>query len=145
MQYQSTVFGQLLKALPRGRFERLAKCHSEGRKKRELSCWGHLVAMIFAQAGGARSLRDLERLFERHHGVAAHLGLGQVKRSTLADANRSRPADLFCDVAMLLAGDLARGRGPSEAVHLIDATPHPRWQADGALGGWWWGEAACDV
>ena len=122
MQYQSTVFGQLLKALPRGRFERLAKSHSEGRKKRELSCWGHLVAMIFAQAGGARSLRDLERLFERHHSIGAHLGLGQVKRSTLADANRSRSADLFCDVATLLAGDLARGRGNGEALHLIDAT-----------------------
>ena len=122
MQYQSTVFGQLLKALPRGRFERLAKVHAKGRKKRELSSWGHLVAMIFAQAGGARSLRDLERLLERQHGVAAHLGLGQVKRSTLADANRSRPADLFCDVAMLLAGDLARGRGAGEALHLIDAT-----------------------
>ena len=122
MQYQSTVFGQLLKALPRGRFERLARGHAGGRKKRELSAWGHLVAMIFAQTGGARSLRDLERLLERHHGVAAHLGLGQVKRSTLADANRSRPADLFCGVATLLAGDLARGRGSREAVHLIDAT-----------------------
>ena len=52
MQYQSTVFGQLLTALPRGRFERLAKVHAKGRKKRELSSWGHLVAMIFAQAGG---------------------------------------------------------------------------------------------
>jgi transposase len=122
MQYQSTVFGQLLKALPRSRFERLAKRHVEGRKKRELGSWSHLVAMVFAQAGGARSLRDLERLLERHHGVAAHLGLGQVKRSTLADANRLRSADLFCDVAQLLAGDLAHGRGASEAVHLIDAT-----------------------
>jgi transposase len=122
MHYQSTVFGQLLKALPRSRFERLAKRHVEGRKKRELGSWSHLVAMVFAQAGGARSLRDLERLLERHHGVAAHLGLGQVKRSTLADANRLRSADLFCDVAQLLAGDLAHGRGASEAVHLIDAT-----------------------
>jgi transposase len=122
MHYQSTVFGQLLKALPRSRFERLAKRHVEGRKKRELGSWSHLVAMVFAQAGGARSLRDLERLLERHHGVAAHLGLGQVKRSTLADANRLRSAGLFCDVAQLLAGDLAHGRGASEAVHLIDAT-----------------------
>jgi hypothetical protein len=130
MQYQSTVFGQLLKALPRGRFERLAKGHAMGRKKRELSSWGHLVAMIFAQAGGARSLRDLERLFERHHGVAAHLGLGQVKRSTLADANRSRSADLFCDVAMLLAGDLGRGRG-ARAKRCPSLMPHASSLASG--------------
>ena len=51
--------------------------------------------MVFAQASGARSLRDLERVVERHHGVAAHLGLGGVKRSTLADANWTRPAALF--------------------------------------------------
>jgi Transposase DDE domain/Domain of unknown function (DUF4372) len=122
MQYQSTVFAQVLKALPRGRFERLAKAHRQGRKKRSLSAWGHLVAMVLAQAAGVRSLRDLERLFERHHGIAAHLGLDTVKRSTLADANRLRPAELFCDAARLLAGDLAAGRGGGEALRLIDAT-----------------------
>jgi hypothetical protein len=122
MQYQSTVFGQLLKALPRGRFERLAERHACGRQKRELSAWGHLVAMVFAATGGARSLRDVEAMFERHRGVAAHLGLGQVKRSTLADANRDRPAELFCQAAQLLVEELA-GRGmPGEALRLIDAT-----------------------
>lgn len=122
MQYQSTVFAQLLKVLPRGRFERLARQHAAGRKKRELGAWGHFVAMILAQAGGVRSLRDLERLFERHHGIAAHLGLGQVKRSTLSDANRDRPAELFADVARVLAGLARTGRGKCEALHLIDAT-----------------------
>jgi hypothetical protein len=122
MQYQSTVFAQLLKALPRGRFERLARQHAIGRKKRELGAWAHLVAMVLAQTGGMRSLRDLERLFERHHGIAAHLGLGQVKRSTLSDANRDRPAELFADVAGLLASLAATGRGKCEALHLIDAT-----------------------
>jgi hypothetical protein len=122
MQYQSTVFGQLLKALPRGRFERLAKAHGKGRKKRELSPWGHLVAMVFAQSGGARSLRDLERMFERHRGVAAHLDLGAVKRSTLSDANRTRSSGLFCAVAAALASDAVRGRCGREALHLIDAT-----------------------
>ena len=99
MQYQSTVFAQLLKALPRGRFERLARQYAVGRRKRELGAWAHLVTMVLAQTGGVRSLRDLERLFERHHGIAAHLGLGRVKRSTLSDANRERPAELFADVA----------------------------------------------
>ena len=122
MQYQSTVFGQLLKGLPRGRFEHLAMRHAQGRKKRELSPWGHLVTMVFAQTGGARSLRDLERMLERHHGVAAHLGLGSVKRSTLADANRLRSCDLFCDVAAMLAGKLSRGQSGAQALNLIDAT-----------------------
>lgn len=122
MQYQSTVFGQLLKGLPRGRFEHLAERYKQGRKKRELSPWGHLVAMVFAQTGGARSLRDVERLLERHHGVASHLGLGSVKRSTLADANKQRSSDLFCDVATMLAGKLSRDSSGSQALNLIDAT-----------------------
>jgi hypothetical protein len=122
MQYQSTVFGQLLKGLPRGRFEHLAERHKQGRRKRELSSWGHMVTMVFAQTGGARSLRDLERMLERHHGVAAHLGLGRVKRSTLADANRLRSCDLFCDVAAMLASKLTRGQSGAQALNLIDAT-----------------------
>ena len=122
MQYQSTVFAQLLKVLPRGRFERLARKHAAGRRKRELGAWGHFVAMVLAQACGVRSLRDLERLFERHNGIAAHLGLGEVKGSTLSDANRDRPAELFADVAMLLASLARTGRGKYEALHLIDAT-----------------------
>ena len=122
MQYQSTVFGQLLKALPRGCFERLAREHMTGRRKRELSDWGHLVAMIFAQAGGARSLRDLERLFERHRGIGVHLGLGKVKRSTLADANGTRPAALFETVARHLSAQLGQKAGRRETVRLIDAT-----------------------
>jgi len=122
MRYQSTIFAQLLKVLPRGRFEQLARRHAAGRKKRELSAWGHFVTMLLAQAGGVRSLRDLERLFERHNGIAAHLGLGQVKRSTLSDANRDRSAELFADVAALLANLARTGSRRCEALHLIDAT-----------------------
>lgn len=120
MRYQSTVFGQLLEAVPRGRFERLAARHRKGRAKRRLSAWGHVASMVLAQACGARSLRDLERLVERQSGVLPHLGMREVRRSTLADANASRPCGLFED----LAGELARrlGRGRREALRLIDAT-----------------------
>jgi hypothetical protein len=122
MHYQSTIFGQLLKALPRGRFERLAKAHKSGRRKRSLSEWSHLVAMVFAQASGSRSLRDLERVVERQSGASTHVSLDGVKRSTLADANATRPAALFEDVAKLLAGQLAGGCKAGEIVRLIDAT-----------------------
>jgi hypothetical protein len=122
MPYQSTIFGQLLKALPRAHFERLAVRYRQGRRKRSLSDWNHLVAMVFSQASGSRSLRDLERVVERQPGVARHLGLGGLKRSTLSDANALRPAGVFEDVARMLSGELA-GRGlAGEIVRLIDAT-----------------------
>lgn len=123
MRYQSTIFAQLLKALPRGRFERLAQEHATGRRKRKLGCWAHLVAMVFAQSAGARSLRDLERVVERQDGVMAHLGLKGLKRTTLSDANRNRPAELFEAVARELAGQLtAKSKAGREMIRLIDAT-----------------------
>ena len=122
MRYQSTVFGQLLKAVPRGWFEREARRHKSGRAKRELSAWGHVVTMVLAQLSGARSLRDLERIVERHPGVLPHLGLGSVRRSTLGDANASRPSGLFEAVAGRLSAGLAGKRTGKEALRLIDAT-----------------------
>lgn len=122
MRYQSTVFGQLLKAVPRGWFDRQAERHRTGRAKRVLSPWGHLVAMVLAQVSGTRSLRDLERLLGHHAGVLAHLGLARLRRATLADANAARPAALFEAVAVKLTAALpARGRG-AQAIRLIDAT-----------------------
>jgi IS4 transposase len=78
--------------------------------------------MVSAQLSGARSLRDLERVLERHPGVLAHLGLGRVARATLADANATRPAALFEAVAAKLCTDFAGGRTGKEALRLIDAT-----------------------
>lgn len=122
MRYQSTVFGQLLKAVPRGWFDRTAAAHHQGRAKRRLSPWAHLVSMVFAQLGGARSLRDVERMLERQQGAFAHLDLQAVRRATLADANVSRSPGLFEEVARRLSGQLA-GRGRRrEALRLIDAS-----------------------
>lgn len=122
MRYQSTIFAQLLEALPRDRFEQLAKPYRQGRSKRRLSDWDHFVAMVFAQASGTRSLRDLERVVERQPGVTAHLGMKHLKRSTLSDANTKRPAAVFEAVAQALAGQLGGQTHAREAIRLIDAT-----------------------
>lgn len=122
MRYQSTVFAQLLKAVPRGWFERTAQHYRGERATRRLSPWGHLVTMVSAQLSGARSLRDLERVVERHPGALAHLGLGPVRRATLSDANTRRPAALFEAVAAKLCADFGHGKLGKEALRLIDAT-----------------------
>jgi hypothetical protein len=122
MQYQSTVFGQLLKELPRGWFERASSRHKTGRAKRRLEPWAHLVSMVFAQLSGARGLREVERALERQEGVLSHLGMGRIRRSTLGDANADRPAGLFEEVAGYLAGRLAGRSVGREALRLIDAT-----------------------
>jgi hypothetical protein len=122
MRYQSTVFGELLKAVPRGWFERMAMLYHSGRAKRTLQPWGHLVTMVMSQLSGAGSLRDLERMVSHHPGVLAHLGLEKVRRTTLADANADRPSGLFEAVAGKLAAMVGLRATGREAIRLIDAT-----------------------
>jgi Transposase DDE domain/Domain of unknown function (DUF4372) len=136
MQYQSTVFAQLLKVLGRSRFERVAAKHRCGRSKPSLPEWAHLLSMILAQLSAARSLRELERFVERHQGPLSHLGIKSVPRSTLADANAVRPVALFEEIAGLLSGEIGSSR---ELVRLIDATRIfagkriQTWSAGGAM------------
>ncbi len=137
MPFQPTVFGQLMKSLPR----RVFQAAVEGRVKWGLTEWAHLVTLISAQLAGARSMRDLARLLERHQPALAHLGVGAVRRSTLSDANAVRPTAPFEAVAAALCGEvgqLAPGLG-REALRLIDATrlhagkAVQHWAVDGAV------------
>ncbi len=142
MRYQDTVFGGLMKSFPRWRFEALVRRHDADRRVRRLPCWSQFLAMVYAQMSGARSLREVEAALERFPGSHAHLGLKPVRRSTLSDANRQRPAALFEDVFEALVGQLGRsagGRRGREMLRLIDATRVmvgkriTHWQEDGCV------------
>ena len=85
------------------------------------------MALIFAQFSTATSLRGLEASFNAHSQHHYHLGTGRIARSTLTDANRSRPVAVFTDAFSLLAGQLDRNarREGKELLRLIDSTPIP--------------------
>ena len=87
-----------MKAFPRWRFEKPVKRHRADHRIRHLSSGTMLMTMAFAQLSGSRSLREVVGALERLPGCHALLGLQPVRRSTLADANRQRPAALFEDV-----------------------------------------------
>ena len=59
MAHNSTIFGQLLKLVPRHEFERLAAEHKSGRMARKMTRWSQFVAMGMAQLAGRASLRDI--------------------------------------------------------------------------------------
>ena len=141
MPYQDTVFGGLMKAFPRWRFDKLVERHRADYRVRRLSSWSQLQAMVFCQLSGSRSLREVVGALERFPGIHAHLGMQPVRRSTLADANRVRPAALFEDVLEALVRELGRrgGRREREMLRLVDATRVmvgkriESWEADGAV------------
>jgi len=129
MAHNNTVLGQMLQLIPRHVFEHQVETHSwQGPKPRKLSYWSQLVALLYAQLSGKKSLRDLVFSLGRHRPKLYHLGLAPVKRSTLADANEQRPARVFAQtyfkLLSRLEAELARQSGPRR-VKILDATYVP--------------------
>lgn len=95
MAHCSTVFSQIVRHLPRARFEKFV-CEGNGdRRVRTFSCWNLFLCQIFAQLSGVDSLRDLETTFRSRLHNLYHLGLDKFSRSTMADANEKRDSLIF--------------------------------------------------
>ena len=124
MRHHNSVFHSVLKHLPWHRFERLVDEHQADKHVRSLTTKSQLIALIYGQLSGARSLREIEGALGSHATKLYHLGAEEAKRSTLSDANRLRPWQVFSGVFADLVGQLTRSqkRRIGEAVHLIDAT-----------------------
>lgn len=129
MAHNNTVLSQMLQLLPRHILEHQVETQAwQGPKPRKLSYWSQLVAMLYAQLSGKKSLRDLVFSLGRHRLKLYHLGLAPVKRSTLADANERRPARIFSQIyfklLQRLESELSRKSGPGR-VKILDATYVP--------------------
>jgi hypothetical protein len=121
--HQNTVLHDLVKHLPWGRFAELVE-HHKADARVDLSSKSHLIALLYAQLAGADSLRAIVEATHSHAAPLYHLGANPVKRSTLADANRYRPAALFSELLGALIAQAHRGlrRDLADSVRLIDST-----------------------
>ena len=122
--HKLSVFDQILKQVPHRTFQSLVEKHDADRWVKSFTCWQQLVAMLFAQVSAQSSLRDVVATFNAHPRRHYHLGSRPLARSTLADANATRPVAAF---EALLNVMLARigGRVASQAhdaVRLLDST-----------------------
>ena len=95
---QPTVFSQLIKLIPRTEFEALVAKYNGDARVRSLDCWTWFGSLLFGQMTGHDSIRAIERVFAHQDGEAMKLGFGPVRRSTLADANRTRPTEILEDL-----------------------------------------------
>src|SRR5207248_11433375 len=95
----------------------------------------HLIAMLYGQLSGARSLREIETGLKSHASKLYHLGGCEVSRSALAEANASRPIEVFGGLLSALMKQLQSGyrRKISDCVRLIDSTSV---QLSGLSGQW---------
>ena len=129
MAHHNTTLGQMLQLIPRHVFEHQVDTHSwRGPTPRKFSHWSQLVAMLYAQLSGRKSLRDLVFSLDRHRQKLYHLGLAPAKRSTLAEANEKRPALIFERTYFKLLSRLEAetARQPeARRIKILDATYVP--------------------
>ena len=95
MAHSNTILKQMLNLIPRHQFETIVKNHSGNRYVKRFNCWNQLTTLLYAQASGKDSLRDIVQGLEVQDSKRYHLGLPRIKRSTLADANQKRSYEMF--------------------------------------------------
>ena len=125
MKYHNTVLNQLLKFLPRHRFQNVVDRHKGDHRTRLLNCWDQLVALLFCQLSGRQSLRDLVDSFNSKSVHHYHWGTRVIRRSSLADANQNRPVAVFQEAFFYLLNQVRTALPKQEAqdmVRLIDST-----------------------
>jgi hypothetical protein len=124
MRYQNTVFHDMLKGVPWAALERLVEEYRADYRVRKLTTKSQLIALLYGQLSGAPSLRAVVTGLESHRARLYHLGAEPAARSTLADANASRPSELFGALLAVMMKQAHRGlrRKMAEATYLIDAT-----------------------
>ncbi len=105
--------------------DRIAQQCGSDKHTKQFRSWDHLVAMMFAQLSGSKSLRELEAGFNAQANHHYHLGTKAIKRSTLADANNKRSVDFFAKIcgALLAQAHQKVKHELTEILYLLDSTP----------------------
>jgi hypothetical protein len=109
MRHHNSVLHQILKHVCWSVFDQLVDGHQADKHVRRLTTKSQFVAMLYAQLASAASLREIEAGLESCQSRLYHLGAVPVRRSTLADANALRPAELFCELFATMMRQAHRG------------------------------------
>jgi IS4 transposase len=127
MRFTPSIFGKLVEPVSRRRFKAIVERHDGDAYDKAFTSWDHLLALLYAQLSGARSLRALEIGWNANSHQHYHLGSRRLARSTLSDASRRRPVAVFAEVFGMLCGQLDRHTRAEGAamLRLIDSTPIP--------------------
>jgi IS4 transposase len=97
------LFAQLVDHLPRYEFHKCVERYQGDYRVRSFSCWDQFLCMAFAQLTARESLRDIVACLRAVDRRLYHMGIrGTVSRTTLADANESRPWRIYADFAQVL-------------------------------------------
>jgi len=99
-----SVFAQIMDCLPRHAFDRCVTKYGGESEKWALSCRDQFLAMAFAILTFRDGLRGIQETLSVRRSSLYHMGFrcDSVPRSTLADANRDRPWQIWAELALVL-------------------------------------------
>ncbi len=95
MANTTIVLNQLQHLLPLREFESFVGQHEADKYVKRLTCRNQLTILLYAQATGKDSLRDIQTSLTIRDSNWYHLGLETAARSTLAKANEKRPSQIY--------------------------------------------------
>ncbi len=95
MGYEPTVFNQLFNFIPRHTFQKSADRLGSDRYAKSFRSWPQFLLLLYAQATGKQTLREITGGLQVHSSRLYHLGLQPIPRSTIADGLERRSSDLF--------------------------------------------------
>lgn len=124
MHQGKPVFAQLMAHLPLTTFRRCVAAHRGEYKVKDFSCLDQFFAMAFAQLTWRESLRDIEVNLRAQAKRLYHMGFRcqTLSRNTLANANATRPWQIYADFAQHLIA-IARPLYANEPLAVqLDAT-----------------------
>jgi transposase len=124
MRHKATVFEQIVQQFPWKRFDHYVRKHAADDKQRGFTSREHFLALLAGSLGNHQGLRPQVAALAPNSGALRLLGGKAPPRSTLSDAMRDRPSELFMDLLQELIGQLSRTtrRALRAAVRLIDST-----------------------
>jgi len=91
----STILNQLLQFLPQNEFEAAIKTLKADRYVKYFNTKALFVVHLYAQIRKKDSLRDIVCGLEQHQNKWYHIGLEKIKRSTISDANKRIPYQVY--------------------------------------------------
>lgn len=91
----TTILNQLQHLLPLSDFSSFVGQHQADKYVKRFSCKDQLTVLLYAQATGKDSLREIETGLRMWDSRWYHLGLQSVSRSTLARVNENRPWQIY--------------------------------------------------
>ena len=124
MHQGKLVFSQVMAHLPLTTFRRCVARHRGDFKVKDFSCLDQFLALAFAQLTWRESLRDIELNLRAQSSRLYHMGFRckTISRNTLANANATRPWQMYADMAQHLIG-IARPLYANDPIGVdLDAT-----------------------